>query len=382
MREPKRILVVRTDRVGDVVLATPLLRALRKSFPRAHLAALVQRYTADVLLHHPHLNEILVDDPGGEHAGRQGFWKQVRMLRKHRFDTALLLLPTERHAWMLFASGIRTRVSVGFKLYEALTFMKTVSRHKYVPLRHEADYCLDLGRAIGAQPDGLATELAVTEEEKSEGRRILEGAGFGLEPSARMIIIHPGSGRSSPNWEVSHYMELADRCLQDEKVWVIVTGSREEAPALDAFLALRSPRLVLLAGRLSIRELMAIIAQSTLLVSASTGPMHLAAGLGVPTVSMFCRMSACSVDLWGPQGNRSEVVLPPEDYCANRCPGDPHVCRFEGGIAPGAVHEKITLLLGETDRLAEENSPVRSKPENFRQPGTVHHPADHGHQSL
>ena len=129
MAKQERILVIRTDRIGDVVLATPLIRGLRRRFPGAYIAAMVRPYTRELLLQNPHLDEILVDDPDGAHAGGRGFWGQVRLLRKHRFDTALLLLPTERLAWILFFSGIRTRVSVGLRLYQALTFMKTVSRH-------------------------------------------------------------------------------------------------------------------------------------------------------------------------------------------------------------------------------------------------------------
>ncbi len=194
MAEPRRILIVRTDRIGDVVLATPLIRALRRSFPDAYLAALVRPYTRDVLLHNPHLNDLLVDDPERDHAGRTGFWKQVRMLRSQRFDTALLLLPTERLAWMLFLAGIRRRIGVGTRLYQVLTFMRTVSRHKYVPLRHEADYCLDLGRAIGATDDGLRAEVFVTEEERKRASAILGQRGILVGPEGEDPVDRDPSG--------------------------------------------------------------------------------------------------------------------------------------------------------------------------------------------
>jgi ADP-heptose:LPS heptosyltransferase len=138
---------------------------------------------------------------------------------------------------------------------------------------------------------------------------------------------------------------LAGLLLRDPNVSVIVTGSEKEKEFSAAFSTLAAPRLVDLVGKLSVRQLMAVIASSSLVVSASTGPMHLAAGLRVPTVSMFCRMSACSVELWGPQGNRSDTILPSTEYCATRCPGDPHICRFEGGIAAQEVFERIRAVL-------------------------------------
>jgi heptosyltransferase-2 len=143
-----RILVVRTDRIGDVVLSTPLIRALRKALPSSFIAAMVSPYARDVLVRNPHLNELFVDDAGGEHAGAAGFWKQVRTLNNRRFDTALILLPKSRLSWMMFFGGIRTRVSVETRLDHVLTFTKTVSRNKYVPLRHVSDYCLDLARKL------------------------------------------------------------------------------------------------------------------------------------------------------------------------------------------------------------------------------------------
>jgi ADP-heptose:LPS heptosyltransferase len=340
--------VVRTDRIGDVVLATPLIRALRQTYPRAYIAALVNPYARDVLLENPHLDEILTDDPDGTDGGMQGFCRKVRDLHSRHFDTALLLLPTQRLAWMLFAAGIRTRVSVGLKLYEVLTFMKTVSRHKYIPLRHEADYCLDLGRAIGVRDAQLVVQIVLRDEERANGREVLQSAG--LPPQSdnvlqKIIVIHPGSARSSPNWRVEDYVSLARFCLEDQRVWLVVTGSPGEIEFSPAFSALRSDRIIDLIGRLTIRELCAVIAECSLVVSSSTGPMHLAAGLGVPTVSMFCRMSACSEDLWGPLGNQSEIILPSTTYCATQCPGDPHICQFVGGIDPRTVHERVVAML-------------------------------------
>jgi heptosyltransferase-2 len=344
MSNHSRILVVRTDRVGDVILATPLIRALRMTFPLAHLAALVRPYTRDVLLHNPHLNEILVDDPGGAHAGRGGFWHQVRSLRAKRFDTALLLLPTERMAWMLFLAGIRTRIGVGTKLYEVLTCMRTVSRNKYIPLRHEADYCMDLGRAIGVSTDDLRTEVFLTDSERrTAGARLRQA---GAATGGPLIGIHPGSGKSAPNWRVERYAQLA-RTLLDRHpdATVVLTGSEAERSFSPALSAAGSRRIVDLVGLLTLRDLMGVISRYSLLVSASTGPMHVAAALRIPTVSLFCPLTACSPRLWGPLGNRSEVVLPPEGYCQHRCPGDPHICQFEDGILVSEAAAAVERIL-------------------------------------
>ena len=323
MKIPKRILVVRTDRLGDVVLATPLIRALRQTYPDAFLAAMVRPYGKDVLLHNRHLNEILVDDYDGVHRGREGFWRQVRILRRYDFDTALLLLPTERAAWMLFFAGIPKRVGVGLKFYEAVTFMQTVSRKNYIPLRHEADYCLDLGRKIGVRSDDLRTEIFLTPDEQDFGRQAL--ANGGVQDSDFLLGIHPESGRSSPNWEISRYRELVERLLilAPADLKIVITGEGRDT----AFPS--SGRIIDLRSKLTLRQLISVLANIHCLFSSSTGPMHISAALKVPTVSMFCPLPACSPQLWGPKGNRARVILPPDGFCQGRCPGNPKVCQFE-----------------------------------------------------
>ena len=97
-----------------------------------------------------------------------------------------------------------------------------------------------------------------------------------------------------------------------------------------------------------LRESILNFAALDVMVSASTGPMHICAGLKVPTISLFCPMTACSPELWGPLGNKSIVVLPKEDYCRNNCPGDPKICTFsgQGGISPERVYHEILNLSG------------------------------------
>ncbi len=338
----QRILVVRTDRIGDVVLATPLLRALRKTYPKAHIVAMVRPYASEVLAHNPNVDELILDDPEGGQAGVKGFLSQVRVIRKHRFDAALILLPKSRLSWMLFFAGIPLRVSVETRLDHVLTLTKVVTRHRYIPLRHEADYCLDLGRKIGAREDGLDVEVIVTPEEKEAARQKLRGRG--VLPGGHLVGVHPVSGRSAPNWNINRYRECVGQILEKPGTQVVVTGSKADDGVLKSLAAVDPQRVFDIVGG-NLRETIAILSLLDVLVSASTGPMHLAAGLRVPTVSLFCPLPACSPILWGPLGNRSEVILPHASFCQQQCPGDPHICEFEGGILPVSVSKAVEQIL-------------------------------------
>lgn len=344
MSTAKRILLVRPDRIGDVVLATPLIRAIRDTFPNSYLSVMVRPYAGDVLLGNPHLNTILLDDPTGDHAGTSDFFRQVATLRKHRFDTALLLLPTRRHTWMAFFAGIPTRIGVGWRPYHALTFMRTVNRNQYRDLRHEADYCMDLGRRIGVHSANLSTEVFLTDEERADGRRRLEEANAGPFAGQILVGIHAGSGGSAPNWRPGRYVELARQLIDRFGVTVVLTGAPAEK-GFAAHFAGTGERVIDMIGLPSLRDTAAVISQLSVLVSSSTGPMHIAAGLGVSTVSMFCRLPARRPELWGPLGNRSEIIMPPEGVCPGRCPGGAERCEFGEGVDVDVVAGRIASLL-------------------------------------
>jgi heptosyltransferase-2 len=342
MARHNRILVVRTDRIGDVVLATPLIRALRQTFPDAFIAAMIRPYTRAVLENNPNLNVIIEDDYEGRDAGRKGFWRQVKRIRDLRFDTALLLLPTERAAWMLFFAGISYRITTSMRLYTVLTGMRSVLRHKYKPPRHEADYCLDLGRRIGVRSEDLSTEIFLSEQERRKGKDIL--AAHGIRSGDKLLGIHPGSGRSSPNWPVERYAELAARFADRTNLKIVVTGNEKEQHFWDHFERVRAANVINLIGKLTLRELASVISHYDCLFSPSTGPMHIAAALKVPTVSLFTPLPSCSPILWGPKGNRSEIVLPLEGFCQVKCEVDPKKCTL-GGIEVETALRAIVRVL-------------------------------------
>ncbi len=352
----KRILIIRPDRVGDVVLATPLIRELRKTFPGAFIAVLVRPYTKDVLLNNSNIDEIIIDDYEGKDKGWAGFWRQVFKLRRYKFNIALHLLPTQRHAWMTFFAGIKTRVNVGIRLYGVLTFMKYISRNKYIPLRHEADYSLDLGRKIGVKSKNLEPEIFLSDEEIELAKKLIP-----KNDDEIIIGINPLSGRSAPNWELDKYVELTKKILDEIPSAKLYINLHNDFKAKEKFEKLKSERINLLISN-SLHELILYTSRFDVLISPSTGTMHIASALKVPTVSMFCPLPACSPKLWGPLGNKHEIILPPENYCKAKCPGDPYICTFAEGIEVGDVLKAIFKILGEEKIYKfnqNENSPSK-----------------------
>ncbi|MHB8930820.1 MAG: glycosyltransferase family 9 protein [Melioribacteraceae bacterium] len=335
MPKQKRILIVRPDRIGDVVLSTPLPREIKKKYPDSFVTLLLRKYTQDIYLNNPNVDKIiLIDDEDSP----KSFFKKVREIRNYKFTHSLTLLPTEKLNYILFFAGIPFRVGVGHKLYQFLTFTRYVNRKKYIPLRHEADYCLDLARKIGVQSNNLDSEIFLTEEEK---QKVIQTRMENLRGKKYLIGVHSTSGNSSPNLVPGEYKKLIFKLKTLENVRVVVTDNKIP-PEIEGLEDILYPNV----GKL-LRESFINFASLDLLVSASTGPMHVAAALKVKTLSMFCPLTACSPKLWGPKGNQSKIILPTENYCQTVCPGDPKKCNFigEGGINSEKILEELKKFL-------------------------------------
>ena len=332
MNANPRILIVRPDRIGDVVLSTPLPREIKRNIPDSFVAVLLRKYTEAIYMNNPYVDEIILND------GASGPLSLAGKLRSYKFDYSLTLLPTEKLNWILFLSGIRMRIGVGNKFYQFLTNTKSVYRNKYKPLKHESDYCLDELRKLGIEIESSDSEIHLSKEEEISAEETKKG----LCPKGEVLIgVNSSSGNSAPNMPISEYIHLVNKLNRSDNIKVAVTDViiPEELKKLKDTIYLNE--------ECPLRDSIINFSMLDLLISSSTGPMHIAAGLRVPTLSLFCPLPACSPELWSPTGNKSEIIQPEKDYCQNQCPGDPKLCRFqgEGGINAEKVYENVKKSL-------------------------------------
>ncbi len=334
----RKILIVRQDRLGDAILATGIPREIKKRWPGSHVAVLVRSYTKPVFENNPHVDEIITDDAKPE-TRKESFWPMVRQLRSRRFTHALMLLPEARYNYMTFCAGIPVRVGHGIILFHALTFVRPVMTRKFQKGRHEAQYSMDLARSIGIKTENVDPEIYLTEQEILQSEARVQNWGNGKP----LVGIHSTSGASAPNWKPDLWAELAKILLQEKALQVVITDYDipQEIKNLEGALYLCPDK------NTSLRADMANISALSLLVSASTGPMHIAGALKVPTLSLFCPLGACEPALWGPLGNAAEFVMPEDEYCQNQCPGDPHSCHLAGSklASPTEVSRRIFELI-------------------------------------
>ncbi|MBI5854669.1 MAG: glycosyltransferase family 9 protein [Nitrospirae bacterium] len=296
------VLIVRPDGIGDEILSLPVASALRRQQPQSRIMFLSSAYAAPVLAHHPDLDDVVTV------SGEESFAELVALFRR-KIDVALFLKPFRRLIMASWWARVPQRVATGYRWY-GLFANRRVYEHRSDFTKHEAEYNLGLLRGLGIEPGPVAPpRLVVTPEERAWAASTLATI-----PSPR-VILHPG-GFAARRWASRHYWDLVQR-LVSEGLAVGLTGNQAEGDRFREEIG-RSPGATKgiedFMGRLSVRQLMAVVAQSQVVVSGATGPAHMAAALGVATVSLFDPRRNNLPIRWAPLG-RGFVLRPDVPTC-------------------------------------------------------------------
>ena len=315
MKEIRRILVVRTDAIGDVILSLPAVAALRCVYPGAEIAMLVHPRVREIVEDHPDLNAILFD--GDAEKGVGGFFRLMRILRKVRFDASVLLHPTLRLAFLLFCSRIAIRIGTGYRFYSFL-FSNRIYEHRKVGRKHEAEYNLSLAKCLHAKEEPVVFHYPVLDS----ARKMIQDRfdKIGRKIIHPIVVLHPGSRGSALDWPLSRFAQLAVRLADELSATVIVTGGKEEVSAANTVAGADLKNIHSFAGELTLKELAALLERADLLIANSTGPLHIGAAIGTPVIGLFPRLAPASVRRWGPYGQQEDCIMPDMDEC-KRCAG-------------------------------------------------------------
>jgi len=309
----KRILVVRTDRMGDLVLSTPVFRELRMHYPGAYLAALVRPYTRAVVEANPYIDEVIAYDKKECDRNICRFFRFIRGLRQKRFDCALVLHPTNRDHVIAFLSGIPRRIGYNRKMGFLLT--DRIIHDKQFGKKHESDYALDMVRTLGIEP--REKEFFVPCDRRAEKWADDLFRAAGIRQSDRVIVINPGASCPSKIWPPERYAAVADALAgQGRKIVVLAGPDSLDKKTAQSVIKHMNASAVDCIDKAPIPETASIFRRSSLVISADTGPMHIAAAIGVPVIAIFGRnQPGISPRRWGPV-NKNSVVLHKDAGCA------------------------------------------------------------------
>ena len=310
---PKRILVIRLDRIGDVVLSTPVLQALRHRYPHAFIAMMVRQACADVVAGNPYLNEVVVYEKEGAHRSVIGTIRFARQLRhRYAFDTALVLHPSNRSHWIPWLAGIPVRIGYNRKCGWLLTHR--VPHRKQEGQRHEEVYTLEMLAPFGIElPADPRPTITLSPRANQRIDALLAAASVSVgEP---LLAIHPSASCVSKRWMPQRFAQVADRLIAEQGVRMCVVAGESDVPYADQMVQAMTQPVLNLAGQLSMAELAVLLHRCRLLISNDSGPVHVAAAVGTPVVDIFGRnQRGLSPLRWGPLGE-GHVILHKEVGC-------------------------------------------------------------------
>lgn len=288
LTSPRKIMVRATNWVGDAVMSLPALEVLRSRFPKAEIVLVSKPWVSEVYLDHPAINRQIVYDPEGDHRGPRGFWRLAKTLRAEQFDLAILLQNAFHAAWMAWLAGIPIRIGYA-RDGRSFLLREPVEVPPASQYGHQAYYYLQLLFRAGLtdKPEPVTdVRLQVAEAEKQWAVRYLSSLGLG---GPRFLVgLNPGASFGpAKRWPAERFAALGDRLIGALNADVLIFGSRAERPLAETIAHSMQHTPAVVAGETTLRQLMALQAQCRLIVTNDSGPMHLAAALGVPLVAIF-----------------------------------------------------------------------------------------------
>ncbi|MBM4286654.1 MAG: putative lipopolysaccharide heptosyltransferase III [Deltaproteobacteria bacterium] len=305
-----RILIIQLKHLGDILLTTPVLPALKEAWPQAAISALTPRGMEPMLTEHPLLTEVLSMDRADRSPFH--FLKFAAQLRQRRFDLVLEFSGGDRGAFYTRLTGAGTRVGFqdprrpAWHRFCAFTLLAPQP-----PLRwHTVEKHLALVRSLGVEPKNHGPAFFWNRQTDQEVRDLMER--LGLAPR-KFILLHPPARWLFKCWTPEGYAQVIETLQGDYKVPVVITAApqSQEIDFVDNIMRLVRTLPVNLAGRLSLKTLGALIAQARLFLGVDSAPMHLAAAVGTPAVVLFGPSGPFNWRPWG----EGHIVLTKDFDC-------------------------------------------------------------------
>ena len=341
-----KILITRTDRIGDVLLSTPAIKAVRDAHPEAHIAVMVRPYAEEIVRGNPYINEVIIYDKYARHKNFLSTFFFALGLRKKNFDLAIHLHPTNRCHVISFLAGIPQRVGYDIKCGFLLT--KKIPHTKQEGKKHEIDYTLDVVRSIGIEVRNKELYMPIIKEAEEKISGLLQQEG--LSGQDRLVVLHPGASCLSKRWPEERFAMLGEKLIENYGVKVALVSGPNEVEIVARTAKLMGHHAINLCGKTSIGELAALLKRAELFISNDSGPVHMAVAVGTPVIAIFGRSDkGLSPKRWGPTGPK-DIILHKHVGC--------DVCLAHNCQKDFACLKAITVddVMEISNRMLEKNS--------------------------
>lgn len=333
MTANRRVLISRTDAIGDVVLTLPLASIIKESLPNVYIGFLGKSYTKPVIECCSAVDEFVDVD---------NFLKEDPKQLKENWDTIVHVFPRRDIAEKARQAGIGVRVGTTNRLYHLVTCNKLVRLSRKNSSLHEAQLNIRLLAPLGIAKEYTKSQLG---QQFAFDRLPALAAELSalLTPGKKHIILHPKSQGSAREWGLDHFEQLIGMLPKDE-YQLFISGTTKEAELMQHFLKKVNTEVTDITGRISLGQFISFIHHSDALVAASTGPLHIAAALGKVAIGLYPSIRPMHAGRWAPLGVQAVAFALPND--CTKCKTSPENCSCIKSISAAQVaqHLRTTLV--------------------------------------
>ncbi|MCK4574078.1 MAG: glycosyltransferase family 9 protein [candidate division Zixibacteria bacterium] len=332
-----RILISRTDRLGDLILALPFAETIKLRYPKCRVDVIASLYASPILENNPRIDNIVRvqnDQLQTNNLYRKDLLQKVV---KNKYQAVVAVYPERKISQLFYDAGIPVRIGTAGR-FHSIFFSHHLMHSRKQNLKHESEYNLDFLQFFRDGETVRFPRVYLREKEIRNARRILSDVGVG----ERFVVLHPGSGGSAERWCLDDFVRLYE-ALENRELEVVISGSEKEGETIAASsknLGIPARRIT---GDTDLRTLAAVLSQADLVVANSTGPLHLAVAVGTRAVGLYPSRKAMSPRRWGPLGDEDRVIQPVGVEC--KCP--PGQCTCMDMIKVETVADEVIAMLAE-----------------------------------
>lgn len=330
----KRIIISRTDSIGDVILTLPIAGILKLKIPNCEIYFLGRTYTRDIINCCQNVDKFI----DYSEIEKLPYEKQIELLKSVQADAIIHVFPDKEIVKLSNKAGIRFRIGTSHRLYNILYCNKLVSFSRKKSILHESQLNIKLLEPFGMNLEMYSTEslfskICFKPDELSEKHKI-----FYLKNNKVNIILHPKSKGSAREWSLANYKKLIS-LLPTDKYHIILTGTEDEGKLFrNELISSHSDNITDTSGKLSLNELISLISKVDALVACSTGPLHIAGVCNINSIGLFPPIKPMHPARWHPIGEKVKIFCT-EKKCS-KC-RDTLQCDCLNDISPEKVASYI-----------------------------------------
>ena len=311
----QRILISRTDNIGDVILTLPMAALIKEKYPNSKIIFLGKKYTKPIIDICTNIDEIYDWDEIKKKSDIENEFNKINC------DTIIHVFPNKEIAKYAKKSGIKNRIGTNRRLFHWIYCNKNITLSRKKSNLHESQLNLKL-----LTPLNINTELNINQISKLFGLKIKnklpEKFNYLIDPSKFNLILHPKSKGSAREWGIDNFVTLANS-LPEKSFKVFFSGSTEESNFIKSNIISRCPSAIDVSGLFNLNEFISFIDLCDGLIANSTGPLHIASALGKNTIGLYPPIEAMAPKRWAPIGIHAQYLIgnniSKNEYCDIKC---------------------------------------------------------------